>query len=149
MSLSSIIPIETLTPAARIRPTFDWVAAICSNDAGRSFTAEAITGTPARAIRSATVQPSLAPTSTIFSDGKFALQFEHLEDVARALDMDEQILPPLQHRHQRGGVEPGQEHVLAAARVRSVEPRFVGIADDRPIALVGRRRRDWPESASA
>ena len=138
VSLSSIIPIETLTPAARIRPTFDWVAAICSNDAGRSFTAEAITGTPARAIRSATVQPSLAPTSTIFSAGNSRLSVEHLEDVARSLDVDEQILPPLQHRHQRRRVETRQQHVLAAARSGAVDPRFVGIADDRPIALVRR-----------
>ena len=42
---------------------------------------------------------------------------EHLEDVAGPLDMDEQILPALQHRHQRGGVEAGQQHVLAAPGV--------------------------------
>ena len=86
-------------------------------DAGRSFTAVAITGTPARAMRSATRQPSLAPTSTIFSVGNSRLQRQHLEDVARALDMDEQKLPALQHRDQRRGIEAGQQHVLAAARV--------------------------------
>ena len=58
---------------------------------------------------------------------EFALEREHLEDVAGALDMDEQILPPLQHRHQRGGVEAGQQHVLAAPRVRSIDRDSLGL----------------------
>ena len=39
VSLSSIMPIETLTPALRIRPTFDQVAASISKLAGKSFAA--------------------------------------------------------------------------------------------------------------
>ena len=64
-------------------------------------------------------QPALARADEddACSDGNSRLSAEHLEDVARALDVDEQILPALQHRHQRGGVEAGQQHVLAAARI--------------------------------
>ena len=68
---------------------------------------------------------------------EFALEAEDLEDVAGPLDMDEQILPALQHRHQRRGVEAGQQHILAAPGVRPDQPRFVRIADDRSVDLRG------------
>jgi hypothetical protein len=45
------------------------LAASCSNDAGRSFTAEAMTEIPDAAILSATSHPSEAPTMTNFSAG--------------------------------------------------------------------------------
>ena len=107
----------TLTPAARIRPTLDWVAASCSNDAGRSLTAEAITGTPDAAMPVGD-RPALGRADQHQLERReFALEAEHLQDVAGPLDMDQQILPALQHRHQRRGVEPGQQHVLAAPRV--------------------------------
>ena len=97
-SSSLIMPIETLTPAARIRPMLDWVAASCSKAAGRSLSALAMTGTCAAAICWATRQPSLAPTRTRRKRREFALQRQHLEDVAGPLDMDEQQLPPAHHR---------------------------------------------------
>ena len=48
-SSSSIIPSDSFTPAALIRPTLDWVAAICSKLAGRSLRGGS-NGDPERAI---------------------------------------------------------------------------------------------------
>ncbi len=117
VSLSSIMPIATLTPASRMRPMLDCVAAICSKLAGRSLTAEAITGTPAAAIWSRH-RPAFgrADQHHLAAPGNSRRSAEHIDDVARPLDVDEQLLPPLQHRHQRRGIEAGQQHVLAAPR---------------------------------
>ena len=70
VSLSSIMPIETLTPAARIRPTFDWVAAICSKRRGQVVQRRG-DHRNAGARDPVGDQSSLrvAPTSTIFSAG--------------------------------------------------------------------------------
>ena len=83
MSLSSIIPIATLTPAARIRPTLDWVAASISKLAGRSLSAEAITGTPDAAIWSAT-SPAFARADQHQLERREirACSVEHVQDVA-------------------------------------------------------------------
>ena len=67
---------------------------------------------------------------------KLALELEHLEDVAGPFDMDEEVLASLEHRNQRRRVEAGQEHVLAAARIGAVDARFVGVADDGPVAFI-------------
>ena len=73
---------------------------------------------------------------------EFALEVEDGEDVAGALDVDEQILPPLEHRDQGRGIEAGQQHIVAALHVGAVKPRFVGVADDR--ARRARRSRREP-----
>ena len=61
-SSSLMVPIDTLTPAARIRPTLLWVEARLSKLFGSEVRAEAMTGMPDVASSCAIVQPSSAPT---------------------------------------------------------------------------------------
>ena len=127
------MPIETSTPASRIRPTLDWVAASCSKLEGRSFTADGDHRDP-RGGDLVRNEPAFdGPDEHQLQQRIVALEVEDVEDVARPLDMDQQVLPPLQHRHERRGVEARQEHILAAPGVRPIFPGLVRVADDRAV----------------
>ena len=52
--------------------------------------------------------------------------------------MDEEILPALEHRNEGRRVEARQQHVLTAPCIGTVDARFIGVANHRPIALIRR-----------
>jgi hypothetical protein len=145
------MPTATRTPAARIRPTLDWVAAELLERGGQVVHRRR----DHRHVRRRDLlgdEPAFADADQHhFEAREFAAQVQHLQDVARALDMDEQQLPPGQHRDQRGGIEAGEQDIVRpvdlAAEQRAVRVRHLL---QREVALiVGARLPLAPAAADA
>ncbi len=100
-----------------MRPTLLCVAASCSNFEGRSSTGIG-DHRNARCGDLFCHQPAFAhPDEHQSKLRKFLLQREYRTDVRRALDRDVEGLRSVHHRHQRRGIEPREQHVLALNRV--------------------------------
>ncbi len=87
-----------------------------------------MTHTPDAAIRSATVQPSVTPTSAILRPGNSRRRSRTFKiSLARSTWTSSNCLPS-HDRHQRRRIEPGQQHIVAARAARQSRGRSGGRA---------------------